>query len=145
MRNVFVFSMSFVVALMVAGCASTSGSSISAGNAEGEIGAVLNEWKAAFEKGDVDAMMAVFSDDFKHYEWDDKEGMTRFLKDAKSEGELNNGEVDLQSVEYSRNKNGSWNAYPIDIEASFGSTTMEATLKKEGVAWKIIHIDVTGI
>jgi len=140
-KSAWFLFMGLAVVMMAAGCATNSGGS----GAQAEIGAVLNEWKAAFEKSDLDAIVAPISDDFEHYEWNDKEGMKDFLGGAKLQGELDGAEVDLQYAEYEKNDDGSWTVYPVDITAAFGGASLELLFKKEDGAWKIVKLDVSGV
>lgn len=126
--------------LVVAGCTTGSGA-----NEKDQIAAVVNSWKSGFEAGNIDAIMAPVSEEFTHYEWTNKAALQGFIKGALDQGELDNAEVDLQYAEYTKNDDGTWTVYPIEMMAVFGSATLEATFKQEGETWKIVGIEVEGI
>jgi hypothetical protein len=128
------------VAVVIAGCATSSGASD-----KDQIAGVLNAWKAGIEAGNIDAIMAPVSDAFTHYEWTDKAALKSFISGALSQGELGNAKVDVESAEFTKNDDGTWTVYPIDLQAMFGSATIEGTFKQEESGWKIIHIEVEGI
>jgi hypothetical protein len=126
-------------AVLVVGC-QTMGESD-----KDQIAAVLNAWKAGFEAGDIDAIMVPVSEDFTHYEWTTKDALKAFVQGALDQGELDNAEIDLQYAEYTKNEDGTWTVYPVEMMAVFGSATLEATFKNEDGAWKITGMEVEGI
>ncbi len=110
-----------------------------------EIASVLNRWKAGFEAGDIDAIMAPVSDDFSHYEWTTKDTLRAFIHSALAQGELDNAEVDLQYAEYTQNPDGTWTVYPVELMAVFGSASLEAVFQREAGTWRITTMEVEGI
>ncbi|GEM_PF-443448 len=140
-RKSIVIAMTVMMAaVLVAGCTTGSGASD-----KDQIAGVLNEWKAGFEAGSIDAIMAPVSESFTHYEWTNKAALQAFVKGALDQGELNNAEIDLQYAEYKKNDDGTWTVYPIELTAVFGSATIEGTFKQEESGWKIVGIEVEGI
>jgi hypothetical protein len=89
--------------------------------------------------------MGVFSEDFSHYEWSTKAILKAFMADAIDQGMMDNAEVNLEDVELEKNDDGTYTAYPIDIDAAFGSATIECKYKKEAAGWSIVGMEVEGI
>ena len=129
-----------IAAVVVAGCAGSPGESD-----KDQIAAVLNAWKAGYEAGEIDAIMVPVSEEFTHYEWTDKATLRAFVQGALDQGELDNAEIDLQYAEYTKNDDGTWTVYPIEMMATFGSATLEATFKQEDGVWRIVGMEVEGI
>jgi len=139
-KSILVGMAGLVAAVVIAGCATGSGA-----HDKEEIAAVLNTWKAGFEAGNVDAIMAPISDAFTHYEWTTKAALRSLVSGALAQGELGNAKIDLSNAEYTKNDDGTWTVYPIDLRATFGWATIEGIFKREESGWKIIRIDLEGI
>lgn len=105
----------------------------------------LETMKTGFETKNIDTIMASISDDFRHWQWPNKATYRAFIEGAIAQGELDNAEVDAQYAEFTRNEDGTWTVYPIEVMAMFGSATAELTLREENGVWRIISMDVAGV
>jgi predicted lipid-binding transport protein (Tim44 family) len=106
--------------------------------------AVIQQFGDSAKKEDVDGMIAVFSDNFEHYQYGDKAGMKEFLSQSKDMGYLEGIEISLDDAEFELDGDA-LSVYPVDLEGSFGSITFEFVLKKEGDQWKIVEFDASGL
>ena len=123
--------------VLACGCASTG-----KGPSDLElVTGVINGWEAALLEQDMEKAMAYYSEDFEHYEWGDKAGLTEFLEEAEAMGYMDDAETDLGEMEIEIEETKA-TAYPIDLTAAFGSSTIELTLTKEGDAWMITGMEV---
>ena len=125
------------VVLVLAGCATTGGGM----TPEEAIRAKLGPWSEAFVAQDIDTVMSFYSEDFTHYEYNNKAGLQSFLKDAVDMGYLNDATVDMANTTVTVDGDTA-TAGPIDLQASFGSAVLNLTLKNEAEGWKIIGMDV---
>jgi len=124
-------------ATLMAGCAGMGG-----GPSDDElIAKVIGDWKAAGLAQDIDAMLVLYSESFENYEFGDKAGFKSFMDDAKDMGYLEDAEIDLEGAKTTIEGDEA-NVYPVEMEAAFGSATIELVLKKEGDAWLITAMDV---
>ena len=101
-------------------------------------------WGAALAEQDLDKVMAVFSDDFEHYEYGDKQGIADFIGQAMDMGYLEDLEVDMDDAEAEVDGNEII-IYPIDLLGAFGSVTFELVFKDVDGAMKIVGLDASGI
>ena len=104
--------------------------------------------KAAKEE-DLDTVMNMISDDFELYEVGDKEALRGFLKDAIDMGyvEMYAGDIEVKVDDAEFKRDGNKVAiYPVVVEGSFGSVTIElqAQLEEDGV-WRITGLDISGM
>jgi len=104
---------------------------------------VLDQWKAATVALDFDKAMALYSDKFSSSEYGDKAGLTSFLKDAKSQGELEGIAVDTSKakVEVDKKK-GTASVTGIEVKAKFGSAAINLDMAKEKDSWLIKGMEV---
>ncbi len=104
---------------------------------------VLDQWKAASVALDFDKALALYSDKFSSYEYGDKAGLASFLKDAKSQGELEGLAVDASKakVEVDKKK-GTAAVTGIEVKAKFGSAAIDFDMVKEKDAWLIKGMEV---
>lgn len=132
-----------VVSALAVGCASTGGGAAKAkGPTDTElINKVAADWKAAGVAKNLDGLLACYSDSFQHYEYGDKAGLQRFLKDAISMGYMEGAEIDMAKAKLTILK-GEATFAPIDLKAAFGDAGITLTLKKEAAGWKITGMDV---
>lgn len=105
----------------------------------------LDAMKTGFETKNMDKIMGCVSEDFTHYQWPNKATYRAFIEGAMMQGELDNAEFDMQYAEFTKNDDGTWTIYPVEIMAMFGSATAELTLKQEGDVWRIISMEVQGV
>jgi len=122
-----------VLAIFAAGCATMGGPSD-----EELVQNTLAEWKAAFEKQDIDAMMAAYSENFTTDRGNTKEELKEFFQGAKDQGYLEGVEADMSAVEIAI-EGDTAQVDPIYLSSSAGSLETSLVLKKEddGV-WRIV-------
>jgi hypothetical protein len=106
--------------------------------------AMVKKWIEAAKAKNVDAMMSVFSDKFSNVQYGDKAGMKDFLKQAMDMGYLDDVKVKMDKAEVQM-KDGKASIYPIDIEGTFGSATLEFVAVQENGEWKLIGLDISGV
>ena len=104
----------------------------------------IKAYVKAAEEGDIDALIACFSDDFDHYELGDKAGLRAFIEGVEAEGMLEDitGNTDDAEAEVDGD---TVTVYPVELEGIFGTVTYEFELKMEGGAWKIVGFDMQGV
>lgn len=122
-----------------------SGEAAAAGaSPEEQAEAAIHGFVAAGAEGDYDKMLEVFSDDFEHYEYGDKEGVGEFLSQAADMGYLEGIEVVLEDAEY-KVDGDTLSVYPVEFNGAFGSITFEYIFKNEDGTWKIVEFDASGL
>ncbi|HOZ48700.1 MAG TPA: nuclear transport factor 2 family protein [Candidatus Hydrogenedentes bacterium] len=129
-----------LAAVVLCGCAMFAG-----GPSDEElITAKLDAWKAGFVAKDIDAILAVYSDKFTHYEVSDKDGLREFLEGAVDMGYLEDIEVNAEEAEITIDGESAV-VYPIDLSSAAGSVTIELTFTKEGDDWMVSTMDIEGL
>lgn len=121
----------------MSGCA-TTGSRMSP---EEQIRAQIEPWATAFEAQDIETVMTYYSEDFSHYELNNKAGARNYLQDAVDMGYLNDAEVDTSATVVAVDGDTA-TAGPIGLRASFGSAIINLTLQNESAGWKIVGMEV---
>lgn len=111
---------------------------------EEQIKVEMENWRTAMANKDLDGIMALFSDNFKHYDWRNKDGARQFIKDAIDIGYLDGIDVILEDAEI-KVDGQSATVYPVDIVGGFGSLTMELMLANEGGKWLLVGMDAPGL
>lgn len=104
--------------------------------------------KEIAKKGDINAMMALISDDFEHPQVGGKAELKDFLQGAIDMGylEMYADDTEIKTDDTEIKVDGDKATfYPIEVEGPWGSATLEFTAKLENGAWKIISADVSGI
>jgi len=148
-KSTALLSLTSVLALaLLAGCAAGPKGPTDEELILGQIQALKD---AAFA-ANPEALLALFSEDFSHYEVPDKATLADYVQMGVDMGYMEEGmakEHDAQMTweEAQITIDGDTaTVYPIDASADMGSVTLELTLKKEadGV-WRIIGADVEGI
>jgi hypothetical protein len=104
----------------------------------------VNGWFAGLVAEDVEATMKLVSEDFEHYEYGDKEGLTDFLEQANDMGYLEDLEIDKEDAEVEI-EDGEAVVYPIEMSGYFGTITFELILEEEEGAWMVTGMDASGI
>jgi len=123
---------------LVCGCAS-----VSKGPSDDElIQGVVSQWKTAAVAKDLDKVMALYSEEFQHYEYGDKSGFRNFLQESIDMGYLENLEIEDSGAKTSYPKQGQASVYPIEVKGSFGTATIELILQKESGNWRITGMDM---
>lgn len=125
--------------LILAGCATSGG-----GKPEDAVGKQANAFAAGIKAEDIDGVTKLFSENFKHYEWNNKAGAKEFLANAKDMGYLKNLESDLSKMKITV-EGQTAKAYPIVLSGSFGQVTIELDMAKESAGWMIVGLDASGI
>ncbi len=139
-RSVMFACTGLLLAGLVAGCATTAEMT-----PEEEAQAALMQWKEGVVANDLYAMMMVYSEDFDHYEYGDKEGARLFIGQAIDQGFLMDAEVITEDAEYEVMDDGSVVVYPIDLLAAFGSATIEFVMEPTADGYKIVNMEMTGV
>lgn len=115
---------------------------------EAFLGAVKNIKKWAADE-DLDALMAIFSEDFEHYEVGGKEDLRGFLKSAIDMGYISmyadDTEILTDDTEVEMDGEDKATFYPVDVEGPFGSATLEFEAKLEDGVWRITSLDISGV
>ena len=125
-----------VVVMLVCGCAA-----FGKGPSDEElIGTLLEQWKAAVIAQDIDAQMALLSDNFEGSEGD-KEETREFMLQVKEMGYLEDAQVLLEEAELTIEGNTA-TVSPIEIETAMGMATADLTLTKETTGWIITGMDL---
>lgn len=127
--------------ILIVGCATGS---YSLATPEEEITQQMEKWSAALISKDIDSIMALFSDKFTHSAWGDKEGARAFIEEAISGGYLDGVKVLLDDAKIKADGDvGS--VYPVDIDGSFGSLSMELIVGRENGKWLLTSMDAPGL
>ncbi len=127
-----------LAAVTLCGCGTMCGPS-----AEDQVRAVVNEWVATVPEQDVDALMALYSEDFEHWEYGDKEGFAQFIEEAISMGYMDDAKSDVEDMEVQfDDEKDTATVYPIDLTAAFGMATIELILEEDDGEWKITGMDI---
>jgi len=106
--------------------------------------AAIQTFADAAAAGDMDKMLSVFSEDFEHYQYGDKEGIKEFLQQSADMGYLEGIEFYMDDAEFEEDGD-IISVYPVDVEGSFGAVTFEYILANEGGTWKIVEFDASGL
>ena len=135
MKNaVSVFALVAIVG--VCGCATVGG-----GGASDEelIMGQLAAWRDALQNDDVDAAMAVYSEDVVGFEDADKEGIAAFFNGASDSGDLANIDFIIDDATVAVTGTGMTAIVtPILFSGDFGEIAMLFIMEKEEGIWRII-------
>jgi ketosteroid isomerase-like protein len=104
--------------------------------------------KEIAKKGDINAMMALISEDFEHPQVGGKAELKEFLQGAIDMGylEMYADDTEIKTNDTEIKVDGDKATfYPIEVEGPWGSATLEFTAKLENGVWKIISADVSGV
>ncbi len=125
-----------VVMVLLCGCAA-----FGKGPSDEElIGRMLDTWKAAAEKQDLDAQMALFSENFEG-EQGGKAELKQFMLEAKDMGYLDDMAVIVDDVEL-KIEGTTATAYPLTVETAMGEATIGLELTKEAGGWMITGMEM---
>lgn len=128
------------IGAILTGCATTGG----AATPEEDIRIQMERWRTAMIDHDLDAIMAVFSDKFEHFDWRDKAGARQFIQEAIDIGYLDDIEVHLDQAEIKVDGTLA-SVYPVNLAGAFGSLTMELFLTRENGKWLVTGLDAPGM
>jgi hypothetical protein len=138
MKALLKMSVLALVMVVTAGCASNGGSGGGASDKD-VIDGIVNDMMAALMAQDIDAMMAPYSEDFESDQGGDLEATREFLNTAKEGGVLDGMEIDTSAMETTIEGDKA-SVGPVDIEASFGTMTLEFDLEKRGGKWLVVYM-----
>ena len=129
------------VGVVVAGCATTGRQ---AQTPEEAIQAGLEDWQTAMKNQDIEGIMALFSEQFEHFDWRDKAGARRFIQEAMDIGYLDDVVINLDSAAI-KVDGGMASVYPVEISGAFGTLSMELFLTLENGNWLLTGLDAPGM
>ena len=129
-----------MIAVLAGGCAMSGGGP----SDEEAVAAAYGAWKTALLAQDVEAMLAVISPNFSHYEFGDKDGLKGFIEEAIDMGYLEDGEISDDDAETTIEE-GKATIYPIDFSGAAGDVTIELTIAKEADGWLVTGMDIEGL
>jgi len=130
--------------LVTSGCA-TSGRGLSDTD---QIGALLEEWKAAILAEDADRLLATYSENFAHdgdeYDAEDKAGLREFIDWGIEGDRYADAEIDIEHAGIAIEE-GTATVYPIEFTNWEGTVTIKLTLAKEKAGWLITDMLIEGL
>ncbi len=100
-----------------------------------------NDLSSLIIAGEVDRVLEHVSDNFTHEEWENKEGLRRFLTQAKQLNLMNEAKLDTSETEISINGNVA-TVYPIRLSAALGDATIRMVYAREGATWRVIGFEL---
>lgn len=112
---------------------------------EAGIQKLLGGLKAALEGEDIDALIALFSEDFSHPQVGGKEEARFMLNSGLESGYAEGGEVYLEDVEIEKLDDNTYSVYPIDLISYAGSVSVELIVIEEEDSFAIYTLEVEGI
>ncbi len=130
-----------LVGVVVAGCATTVRQTQTP---EEAIQAGLEDWQTAMKDHDIDGIMALFSEQFEHFDWRDKAGARRFIQEAMDIGYLDDVVINLDNAAI-KVDGGMASVYPVEISGAFGTLSMELFLTLENDNWLLTGLDAPGM
>ena len=96
---------------------------------------------AAIKAGDIEKLLAFYSESFSNAQMGDKKGFRGFLENARGMGYLKDLEIDMtQAKTVITGKTAT--VGPVSIEGAFGSTTANFSSAKEKDGWKVTGMDI---
>lgn len=101
-----------------------------------QIQSVLNKWGQSLVAKDVNALMALYSENFQA-QGRGKADMKEFIEDAIDEGYLEDAKVDTSAVQIAI-EGDTATATPITLEGPAGSMSLRLDLSKENGQWLIV-------
>ena len=126
-----------LIAFVLSGCA-TFRSTLSDKRA---IYNLSNDLSSLIIAGEVDSVMEHVSDNFTHEEWENKEGLRRFLTQAKQLNLMSDAKLDTSETEIALNGNVA-TVYPIRLSAALGEATIRLVFTRESATWRVIRFDL---
>ena len=97
---------------------------------------VLVQWHKAFEKQDIDGIMAVYSENYIGQQGEGKAQVRNFIQELIANGTLANSKMDIEKVEIEIDGDIATVA-PITYSGDWGQMSIKNTLKKEGPTWRV--------
>jgi len=100
---------------------------------------VTDAWTKAITANDVDALMVLYSEDFKDDEGNTKADFREFITDTIGQGILTNVEVSTEYAELViEDDTAAYNN--IDLNSDVGAITVDLTLGREGSGWSVVSM-----
>ncbi|HUW59862.1 MAG TPA: hypothetical protein VMZ06_02560 [Candidatus Bathyarchaeia archaeon] len=100
----------------------------------------LAGWSAAAEAKDVDKLMSFVAENFESNEWPDKESYKAFVQDSIDMGYLDDLDVATDKTTITFEGEDKAIAYPVELNASFGSATIKAIFTEEDGKWLVSDV-----
>lgn len=123
-----------LAALCVAGCVSFAPGS----SDEERIASMLDDWRRAFEKRDVDGIMKHYSEAYQSEQVGGKEKLREFIQGAMDRGMLDNMEMGVKDAAISVDGNLA-TVGPVAVISARGTMPLRLQLQKEyGGKWRIV-------
>ena len=97
---------------------------------------VLAQWHQAFEKQDIDGIMAVYSEDYTGQQGEGKAQIRNFIQELIYNGTLASSKMDIEDVEIEIDGDVATVA-PITYSGDWGQMSIRNTFKKEGSTWRV--------
>jgi ketosteroid isomerase-like protein len=120
---------------VLAGCSSLGGGVDDAT----AITTAATKWSDALVAHDVDALMALYSEDFSDADGNSKADMRDFLADIIDQGMLDDVEADMEDVVLTIDEDTA--RYDgIILTSAMGSVTVDLTFGREEDGWKIVSM-----
>ncbi|MHC4911917.1 MAG: YybH family protein [Planctomycetota bacterium] len=105
---------------------------------EENIRTALVSLQDAYVEQDLDAIMAVYSEDYRGEEGGGKEQVRQFLKGAIDQGYLRGTTVNIEDAEIEI-EGETATVVPVTYTGDWGGMDIKNVLKKEGATWRIIY------
>lgn len=96
---------------------------------------------AAIKAGDIEKLLAFYSESFTNAQMGDKKGFKGFVENAKGMGYLKDLQIDMSQAKIVITGKTA-TVGPVSIEGGFGSTTANFSGAKEKDGWKITGMDI---
>lgn len=104
---------------------------------EQNIRAVLVNLQDAYVQQDLDAIMAVYSEDYKGQQGERKGQVREYLEGVKYQGYLDSTRVDIEDIEIEIEGDLA-TVGPVRYRGNWGQMDIKNTFKKEGSTWRVI-------
>ena len=130
---------SLVTFLAVTGCTTNPAKQNSTSNDTKQVQRVLQQWKAAYESGNMEQLLALYSDKFNG-KGADKAKIAVELTEMVKEGVGDDVKVNVAITGITFDGSNA-TARPIAVCCRRGSDTVRLDLANENGAWKIINMD----
>ncbi len=132
MTRITLATMAILLTACLSGCATGAGGV----SDEEAIEAVAAQWSAALIAHDLDAVMALYSEDFADNDGNEKEAVRAFLADTIDQGMLEN--LDIARETAVLEIDGDTATYSgIGLSSDLGSVGVDLTFGREAEGWKI--------
>ena len=98
---------------------------------------LVADWQTALEAKDMEALMALYSENYVGQQGEDKAGVRNFLEQAAAMGYLDNLQIDTSGAETSIEE-GTASVGPVAITGPMGGMNFTMKLAKEEDGWLIV-------